>query len=157
LHDFVGGHYTHFTGFLLEEEIVASLWKIFGSKGGSINKGFKKKIYVWNFTTIVSRICCPVLDIVPKPLWIEYTWTKVIYLQLSDHTLLNDILENKIYFSSWLVQLVLFSLWVLNVTSTVRIPMQVSAVLSWTYKYRTVSSRRSPHCNRRPVAHLVTS
>ena len=51
-------------------------------------------------TTIVSRICCPVLDIVPKPLWIEYTWTKVIYLQLSDHTLLNDILENKIYFSS---------------------------------------------------------
>jgi hypothetical protein len=25
LHDFVGGHYTHFTGFLLEEEIVASL------------------------------------------------------------------------------------------------------------------------------------
>jgi hypothetical protein len=46
----------------------------------------------------------------------EYTWTKVIYI-LFDHTLLNDILENKIYFSSQLVQLVVFSLWVLSVTS----------------------------------------
>jgi hypothetical protein len=72
-----------------------------------------------------------VQDIVPKPLWIEYTWTKVIYT-LSDHTLLNDNLENKIYFSSQLVQLlvqlVLFSLWVLSVTSAAEIPVQVSAV-----------------------------
>jgi hypothetical protein len=72
-----------------------------------------------------------ILDIVPKPLWIEYTWTKVIYT-LSDHTLLKDNLENKIYFSSQLVQLlvqlVLFSLWVLSVTSAAEIPVQVSAV-----------------------------